>query len=203
MIVYILSNEAMPGLIKIGLTQNLAARIKQLYTTGVPLPFTCEYAARVEDATRVENALHKAFSDKRLHDRREFFELEVFQARVILELLAIEEVSLGGADEDITVEEVKAVERRSERRKRFNFAMVDVPMEAELHFHNDEATGATVVDRTKVNFRGEVMSLSAAAAIKLQEDGFAWAARSCAGPQYWTYDGETLQARRLRMEEED
>ena len=203
MIVYILSNEAMPGLIKIGLTQDLSARIKQLYTTGVPLPFTCEYAARVADAARVEKALHKAFSDKRIHDRREFFELEVFQARVILELLAIEEVTLDTIDEEITIEEVKAVERRSERRQRFNFAMVDVPTGAELHFHNDEATGATVVDRTKVNFRGEVMSLSAAAAIKLQEDGFAWAARSCAGPLYWTYEGETLQARRLRMEEED
>ena len=202
MIVYILSNEAMPGLIKIGLTQDLTARMKQLYTTGVPLPFTCEYAARVADAARVEKALHKAFGDKRLHDRREFFELEVFQARVILELLAIEEVTPDLVDEEITIEEVKAVERRSERRQRFNFAMVDVPAGAELHFHNDEATGATVVDRTKVNFRGEVMSLSAAAAIKLQEDGYAWAARSCAGPLYWTYDGETLQARRLRMEEE-
>jgi len=203
MIVYILPNEAMPGIVKIGLTQDLDQRIRQLYTTGVPLPFTCEYAARVSDAARVERALHRAFGDKRLHDRREFFELDSFQAQVILELLAIEEVTPRTVDEDVTPEEVKAVERRSERRKRFNFAMVSIPTGTELQFYNDEALTAVVVDRTKVRFRGEVMSLSSAAAIKLQEDGYAWAARSCAGPTYWSYKGETLTERRLRMEEEE
>lgn len=45
-IVYILSNEAMPGLLKIGLTtrKDLSARLRELYTTGVPVPFRCEYA---------------------------------------------------------------------------------------------------------------------------------------------------------------
>jgi hypothetical protein len=39
-IVYILTNEAMPGLVKIGRTSvDLAGRIKALYQTGVPLPF--------------------------------------------------------------------------------------------------------------------------------------------------------------------
>jgi len=49
-IVYVLSNEAMPGLIKIGLTKRdeLEARLNELYSTGVPLPFTCEYACRVK-----------------------------------------------------------------------------------------------------------------------------------------------------------
>ena len=38
-IVYILTNEAMPGLVKIGCTNGeLASRIRQLYSTGVPLP---------------------------------------------------------------------------------------------------------------------------------------------------------------------
>ena len=43
-IVYVLSNEAMPGLVKIGLTQRseLEVRLNELYSTGVPLPFTCE-----------------------------------------------------------------------------------------------------------------------------------------------------------------
>jgi hypothetical protein len=46
-IVYILTNEAMPGLIKIGCTNvELASRIKQLYTTGVPLPFELFMRAR-------------------------------------------------------------------------------------------------------------------------------------------------------------
>ena len=55
-IVYVLSNEAMPGLVKIGkTTQNsVDNRISQLYTTGVPFPFKCEFAVEVEDCHSVE-----------------------------------------------------------------------------------------------------------------------------------------------------
>ncbi len=51
-IVYIFTNEAMPGYVKIGMTQadDVAARLKQLDTTAVPLPFECRYAARVRTA---------------------------------------------------------------------------------------------------------------------------------------------------------
>ena len=39
-IVYILTNEAMPGYVKIGRTDgDLAGRVRQLNSTGVPLPF--------------------------------------------------------------------------------------------------------------------------------------------------------------------
>lgn len=202
-IVYILTNEAMPSLVKIGLTTDLKTRLSQLYSTGVPLPFNCEYAAVVADAVAVEKALHIAFGDKRLHDRREFFEIDPVQARVVLELLAQQEVTPGVESDNVTEEELRVVEQRSERRKRFNFQMVNVPVGAVLHFHNDDSQIATVVSKTKVNFRDQVLSLSAAAAIKLVEDGYEWAARSCAGPLYWSYEGETLQARRLRMENED
>ena len=43
-IVYVLSNRAMPGLVKIGMTtrHELDARLKELYTTGVPVPFDVE-----------------------------------------------------------------------------------------------------------------------------------------------------------------
>ena len=42
--VYILSNEAMSGLYKIGVTsrEDLDRRMKELFTTGVPFPFKCE-----------------------------------------------------------------------------------------------------------------------------------------------------------------
>jgi len=45
-IVYVLTNSAMPGLVKIGYTaqDDANSRIAQLYTTGVPVPFTIEYA---------------------------------------------------------------------------------------------------------------------------------------------------------------
>lgn len=47
-IVYVLTNPAVPGLVKIGYTiqEDANARIGQLYTTGVPVPFKLEFACK-------------------------------------------------------------------------------------------------------------------------------------------------------------
>ena len=51
-IVYVLTNPAMPGLVKIGKTyaDDVGLRLGQLYTTGVPLPFDLGYACKVPNA---------------------------------------------------------------------------------------------------------------------------------------------------------
>jgi len=48
-IVYLLTNPFMPGLVKIGMTaqEDIDKRMKELYTTGVPVPFECRYACKV------------------------------------------------------------------------------------------------------------------------------------------------------------
>ena len=54
-IVYVLTNAAMPKMVKIGRTGNdIDQRLSQLYSTGVPLPFECAYAAKVADMDKVE-----------------------------------------------------------------------------------------------------------------------------------------------------
>lgn len=59
-IVYVLTNEAMPGYVKIGKTSSsLEQRIRELSSsTSVPIPFTCFYACTVKDMTFVEHQLH-------------------------------------------------------------------------------------------------------------------------------------------------
>ncbi len=75
-IIYILTNEAMPGYVKVGRTDNgLEDRMRQLDNTSVPFPFECFYAARVEKARNAEQRLHDAFADHRVSSRREFFEI--------------------------------------------------------------------------------------------------------------------------------
>jgi T5orf172 domain len=65
-IVYILTNAAMPGLVKIRITEsNVEDRIKGLDNTSVPIPFECFYAAQVTDVAKVERAIHEAFGDNR------------------------------------------------------------------------------------------------------------------------------------------
>jgi hypothetical protein len=75
-IVYVVTNEAMPGLTKIGCTtDDLAGRIRGLFGTGVPLPFELLYACEVNDCRFVERQLHDAFGDHRLSKSREFFRI--------------------------------------------------------------------------------------------------------------------------------
>ena len=49
-IVYILTNESMPDTIKVGITDNLDRRVRELDNTSTPLPFECYYAVEVENA---------------------------------------------------------------------------------------------------------------------------------------------------------
>jgi hypothetical protein len=76
-IIYILTNEAMPGYVKIGKTSSsLEQRIKELSrSTSIPLPFTCFYACTVKDSGFVEHQLHDAFDDSRINPKREFFQI--------------------------------------------------------------------------------------------------------------------------------
>ena len=48
-IVYVLSNPAFDDYVKIGRTNNLDRRLRELDTTSVPLPFRCVYAVEVDD----------------------------------------------------------------------------------------------------------------------------------------------------------
>jgi plastocyanin len=88
-----------------------------------------------------------------------------------------------------------------ERRSAFNFEMVGIAPGAVLTFVDDDSVHATVIDKRKVEFDGETMSLSAAALLIKQRQDYNW--RQIQGPAYWTYDGESLDERRRRMEADD
>lgn len=94
-IVYLLTNEAMPGLVKVGRTNadNVWIRMTALKTTGVPRDFECVKAKRVEDPIAVEKALHKAFDPDRSDPGREFFEIAPEQAIAVLDAIPGEDVT--------------------------------------------------------------------------------------------------------------
>ena len=83
-IVYVLTNPAMPGYVKIGHTsQSVEARMKTL-SSKAPLPYECAAAWEFEDARMVEKALHSAFADQRASRFKEFFVLEPERVIAIL-----------------------------------------------------------------------------------------------------------------------
>ncbi len=76
--VYILKNEAMPGLIKIGYTNGTAEkRADELFTTGVPQRFKVVYELgelEPEQYAKLEGEIHKELDQYRVNPKREFFE---------------------------------------------------------------------------------------------------------------------------------
>lgn len=76
--VYILSNPAMPKLLKIGRTERLPSdRAAELQTSGVPMSFRVECAIWFDDYVKAEQDIHEDLDDYRICDNREFFAISV------------------------------------------------------------------------------------------------------------------------------
>ncbi len=74
--VYVLSNEAMPNIVKVGMTTKLAEdRAKQLHNTGVPLPFEVEFRSATSHPSNVERRAHDLLKRYRVAQNREFFKV--------------------------------------------------------------------------------------------------------------------------------
>jgi len=67
-------------------------------------------------------------------------------------------------------------------------------------FDRDESITCTVVSNGKVYFNDQIMSSSEAAIIAVRSLGYNWSVIN--GNERWKYDGETITARRFRMEDE-
>jgi len=76
--VYILRNEVMPGLLKIGYSVKVPTeRVEELFTTGVPEPFELAYYCLVENASKLETQVHCDLHAQRHRGGREFFRIEL------------------------------------------------------------------------------------------------------------------------------
>lgn len=75
--IYLLMNESMPGLFKIGkTTRTTEQRVKELDSaTGVPTSFLVIYEMFVEDCHVAEKYVHERLDKYRVSERREFFKL--------------------------------------------------------------------------------------------------------------------------------
>ena len=198
-IIYVLTNPAMPDYVKVGRTGNLRDRLRQLWTTGIPLPFQVHYAARVGNGDFVEKQLHDAFHDNRKSPKREFFVIAPERIVAALKLAEIEDLT-PREQADGVPEAQQAVEEAQKRRAKFAFSILGINPGTQLRFSRDESIVCTVVDDTNVELEGEVLSLTGAAgkAFELMGEPRSY---SVQGPDFWSLDGDTLHE--LRLEKED
>ena len=170
-IVYLLTNPVMPGLVKIGMTtqKEIEQRMKELYTTGVPLPFECQFACKVKksDCAKIEKALHTAFGPQRINANREFFRIQVEQAKAILELFHHEDITIDVSEEienDLTPEDKAASFKAQIHRPALNFYEMGMQKGDILTWKDDPSISVTIVTDRKVDYDGEEWSISALSA---------------------------------------
>lgn len=189
-IIYLLTNPAMPGLVKIGKTtrDDPKVRMSELYSTGVPVPFECVKAVKVEDEAAIESALHTAFGPSRVNSQREFFEIDAVQASVLLDQLGTKDVTpqINAENETIDKQSRDAAKRLISRRPNLNFDEMSIPPGSILQSTNTEDT-VEVSGPKKVIFRGTEMSLTRATRDLL---GLSYSVQPT---PHWRFNGELLQ----------
>jgi hypothetical protein len=193
-IVYVLTNPAMPNIVKIGMTtkEKVDDRMNELYTTGVPVPFKCEYACTVGNCSEVEDALHIAFEPYRLNPKREFFKINPEQAVVILKLFAVNHKNI--ADEvNKSVEsgmdpiDVAAGNKLAKsKRAPLNFTELEIPIGAELVFIRNPDIKIYVVSEKKISYDSNNLSLTRLTTQLLERE------YNVQPSPYWTYNGRRL-----------
>ena len=193
-IVYVLSNRVMPGLVKIGMTTRceIDSRLKELYTTGVPVPFDVEYACEVDacDCAKIEKALHKAFEPQRINANREFFQINKDQAIAILELFNKKDVTSEVSDEmnnDLDAGDKASLIKASKHPPPLNFSLMGIPVGSILEYIANPSITVTVIADKKVDYEGEEMSLTAVT-MRLLNSKY-----GVQPTPRWSYNGKNLQ----------
>ncbi len=195
-IIYILTNRAMPDYIKIGFTSraDIKARLKELYTTGVPFQFENHFAMKVSNAKNVEKTLHQIFSIHRENPDREFFRMDPERARLALSLVDGEEIKLKDS-ELYDQEDLQIIEKsRKSPIPAFKFSMVGIEIGSELTYTRDENIKCTVISDNKVSYEGEELSLTALVKKLLGTNS------AINGVRFWMYNGKTLNEIRYELE---
>ena len=181
--IYIMTNPALKGMVKIGFASNVEQRRKQLSTTA--LPYDYEVYATYETSGNLEDKkLHKLIdnlnSELRVSKSREFFIMSPEEAFELLESIAI----ISGTKDKL--KKVKVSEKRKQkiRKPPVNFKECGIPIGAKLVFIDDPNVVVEVVSERKVLYKDEITSLSA---ISDSIKGY-----SSAGPQFFTYNGKLV-----------
>lgn len=104
--VYVMTNSAMPGLIKIGYSmKDPKLRAGELANTGVPVPYEVAYEALVDNPREIEQKTHRALAHA--NEGKEWFRCEVAMAVQQIKLSAGTEILLESLAVDYQQEHVE------------------------------------------------------------------------------------------------
>ena len=215
-VIYILTNPSFPDYVRIGYADDIEKRLNKLNRSEcIPFAFrvyaTYGVSSRLSDL-KIHSIIDKLNPNLRSIDNfmgqkrvREFYAMKPEDAYAILEAIAeihgcIDKLTLvQPSDAEIDAECVakEIVEERKARAVPFSFSLCNIPIGATLQFYRTATQETdimcTVVDNKRVEYEGDIYSLSALAA-KLSNVSYA-----VHGPCYFKYNGEWLNDIRDRL----
>lgn len=203
-VIYILTNPSFPEYVKIGYANDIEKRLKELNGSEC-VPFAFRVYATYEVSLRLSDLkLHSIFDKLNPNLRsienhngkqriREFYAMSAEDAYSILEAMAEihcckDKLKLIELSEKEKNEEKIALEiaESSKRASNFSFEKCQIPIGDKIEYcYNPEIT-AIVVDDRKVEYSGEIMSLTALAKLL---SGIKY---SIAGTNFFKYKGKCL-----------
>ena len=216
-IIYILTNPMFrEDVIKIGITKDLPKRLKQLgCETGVPCPFEYYVAYEIDNYKQVEKIMHSIYrgverhTDKE-HKKKEFFQVHPSRADEVLSQLAellngkkviIDNRKIYTLEQQQILEESTKAAEKNQIAKRFKFQDYNIPIGATLIFIKDDRIRCKVIEDNKVNYNGEIFSLSHLTMNLMQERGYL--GKHYNGYNYWLYNDIILTDMSPSTEEQD
>lgn len=201
--IYIMTNPAYEGYVKIGSANDVEKRRKELSSpSGVMFDF--EVYAYYETSNDLGDIkLHKIIDtlkpELRVNKRREFYKMSPLDAYRLLECIAEingskDKLVLVDDDDDTTDEPKEKVKKKS----KFSFEAAGIPIGSELTFLENEDIKVKVINDKfkKIEYNGEQYSLSELAQLLLETK------HPVQGTLYFKYENETLNDRRARLEVE-
>jgi hypothetical protein len=208
--IYVLSNDAMPDYIKIGFTssEEVETRMKQLDTTGLPLPFRLHACIEIDNAQQLERLAHDVFASHRARPNREFFLMEPETAVRYFHAISLNDGTARwiAADQQMIDETGQSLADDKVVKPKlasFTFESAGVQVGGLIEFVREPSFQATVVTENEVEFEGHRTKLSPLARILFERIGQSNTSGAYQGPLYFSYQDEILSERRRRLAEDE
>lgn len=211
--IYILTNPSFPDYVKIGYADDVVSRVKHLNQTEcTPYAFriyaTYEVESRLTDV-KLHTMIDKLNPELRSRDEidgkkrvREFYSMSAEDAYQIFEAMA----EIHGTTNKLrkwTISKSDAKQEETakiiakQKREKFEFAKIGIPVGSELEFIHDRSIKVTVADeKRRVFYNGEEWTLSALAKVLLKRNS------EVQGTLHFSYRGETISDLRDRLEDD-
>lgn len=203
--VYILTNPSFKeDWVKIGKSsRSVDVRSKELDNTAVPLPFEIYATLKTSKYNEVEKLVHKTIdrlTDLRIRQNREFFNVSPEVALSILKDIAntIDDAEIFEPQRSGEYSDGDDNHAHVERRGRFKFSLVNIPIGSELTFVPTGIKVKVASDDT-VEFQDRIYKLSPFVGTFMPEDKRNTSG-AYQGAKFFSYKGKILDDLRKELE---